>query len=208
MIIETAFEQGTPEWFAARAGIPSASNFSKIVTSTGAKSKSVTGYVYELAGERLLGTKPEGYTNAAMERGIELESEARAAYEMLFDVDVQEVAMCYKDGEKRFSCSPDGLVEPRIKTMDYYGGIEIKCPNLNTHIEYLYKGVLPAKYVAQVQGSLYITGCEYWDFVSYFPGVDLFCVRVYPDQKFHELLEAALLELCERVNMVVEEIRK
>jgi len=199
MLIENSFEQLSPEWFAARAGIPSASNFDKIVTTTGAPSKQAEKYMYQLAGERLLGTKEESYCNAAMLRGIELEPEARQFYELTLDCEVEQVALVYRDERKLYSCSPDGLLPN--------GGLEIKCPQLSTHIEYLLNGKLPATYYQQVQGSLFVTGADYWDFLSYYPGVKPFFIRVEPDLKFHAKLEAALEQFCNELDKVTNKLR-
>ena len=184
MIIDNC-AQLSDEWFQARSGIPSASNFNKIVTSKGATSKSAEKYMMLLAGERILGTKEETYQNAAMERGILLEPEARALYEMTNDVEVQTVGLCYKDEKKEMSCSPDGLIGENE-------GIEIKCPSLAVHVGYLLKGVLPTDYVQQVQGSMYITGRKYWVFMSYYPGIHPLIIKIERDIEFQTKLGAAL----------------
>jgi len=185
MIVVDSFTQGTEEWYAARCGVITASNFDKVVTSKGAPSKQSTKYLYRLAAERVTGTVPQSYTNAAMQRGTEIEPEARAYYELMEDVSVREVALCYRDEEKTVSCSPDGLVGDE-------GGLEIKCPLPETHIEYLLAGKLPTAYIQQVQGSLYVTGREWWDFLSYCPGLKPLQIRVQRDEAFIAKLEAAL----------------
>lgn len=199
MLIENSFEQLSPEWFAARAGIPSASNFDKIITGAGQPSKQAEKYMYQLAGERLLGTKEESYCNAAMQRGIELEPEARSFYEALYGCDVEQAGLVYKDERKIFSCSPDGLLEN--------GGLEIKCPQLSTHIEYLTGNKIPSTYYQQVQGSLYICGLEFWDFMSYYPGIKPFIIRVEPDLKFHARLEVELEKFCFQLDVLEKKIR-
>jgi putative phage-type endonuclease len=198
MIIET-FPQRSEEWYAAKAGVPSASNFDKIVTMAGQRSKQADKYLYQLAGEKVLGKIEDGYCNAAMTRGIELEPEARSFFEMLHDVEVQEVGMCYRDEQKLFSCSPDGLMEN--------AGLEIKCPQLSTHIEYLLNNALPATYFQQVQGSLYVTGLSHWFFMSYYPGIKPLIVKVEPDLKFHAKLEAALEQFCNELDKVTNKLR-
>lgn len=104
------YEQGSDEWYAARVGIPSASVIDKIITTKGEVSRSGEKLMYQLAGERIIGRKEESYTNAAMERGIELEAEARALFSLTTGLDVDEVGLCYMDERKAFSCSPDGLI--------------------------------------------------------------------------------------------------
>jgi len=191
--------QCSDEWFAARVGVPSASCFDKILTDTGKVSTSREKYLYQLAGERLLGCKEETYQSAAMSRGLELEPEARDTYAFITGSEVQTVGIVYKDERKRFSCSPDGLPPER--------GLEIKCPSIAVHTEYLHKGKLPTTYFPQVQGSLYITGLEVWDFMSYFPGMDPLIVTVEPNLKWHKQLEAELERFCDDLDKVTESLR-
>jgi len=198
-MITLDLEQGGPEWFAARAGIPTASNFDKIITTKGEPSKSAKKYMYQLAGERILGAPVETYTNGAMERGIALEAEAREMYGLTTGNEVRQVGLCYQNEERCFSCSPDGLTD--------IGGLEIKCPLLSTHVEYLLKGKLPTEYFQQVQGSLFVTGLPWWDFFSYYPGMPPFRVRVTPDELFHNALSAALSSFCSELDNTVDFLR-
>lgn len=201
-MLTESFEQGSPEWFKARSGIPTASCFNKIITTKGAPTKGETRkkYIYQLAGERLLGDKAESFSNDWMKRGVELESEAREAYSFITGHEVIEVGLCYKDKKKSYSCSPDGLV-------DENGGLEIKCPSLPVHTEYLHKDKLPTTYFQQVQGTLFVTGREWWDFVSFFPGVKTLIKRVEPDKEFHKKLENALMDFCNELDKITEQLR-
>ena len=174
--------QGSEEWFKARAGIPTASNFDKIITMKGEPSKQRTKYMYQLAGESILGTKEETYQNAAMQRGIELEDEARLLYEISQGVKVEEVGFCL---DVQYGASPDGMVEDD-------GLVEIKCPSLAVHVEYVVKNELPSTYYQQVMGQLLVTGRKWCDFVSYYPGMKPFIKRVKRDSDFTILLEIEL----------------
>lgn len=191
--------QRSPEWFKARCGIPTASNFDKIVTSDGKPSKQRTKYMYQLVGEKLGGTIEETYQNFAMLRGVEMEHEARCLYEIVGQP-VQEVGFCLSDCG-RFGCSPDGLVEGN-------GGIEIKCPIISTHVEYLLKcqEEMPSDYFQQVQGCLFITGREWWDFVSYFPGLKPLIIREEPNDTFQRLLKKELEFFTEELDELVRRI--
>ena len=206
MIIED-FEQGSPEWFEARVGIPSASVFDKLITSKGALSTSRQKLLYKLAGERVLGEKEDGYTNGAMQRGIDLEPEARALFELTTGLKVKEVGLCYYDKRKDRSCSPDGLVETGMTLME---GLEIKCPELATHVEYLIGDKLPTKYFQQVQGSMYISGLEKWYFMSYYPGMKPFHIVVERDEiwiaKLSKALDDFVVELDETHKLLIEEV--
>lgn len=183
-------EQGTEEWAKARVGIPTASKFDQIVTSDGKPSKQRTKYLYSLAAEKVTGKPLESYQNEAMLRGLEMEAEARAFYELQNDVTVQSVGICYLDSAQNIGASPDGLVGDD-------GGLEIKCPMAATHVSYLLEKKLPTEYFQQVQGNLYVTGRKWWDFMSYYPGMKPFIVRVERDEKFIEALSLAVDEFNE-----------
>lgn len=155
-------EQGTEEWLAARCGIPTATGISNIVTPTGKKSGSYLPYLAELIAESIEGLK-ENYKSEDMARGNELEPFARAAYEFETGNAVVQVGGVYLNADKDLMISPDGLI-PNLRK-----GLEIKCPQMKTHIKYLLQGGVPQEYLIQVQSALWVTGYETWDFVSYCP---------------------------------------
>ena len=155
-------EQGTEEWLAARCGIPTATGISNIVTPTGKKSGSYLPYLAELIAESIEGLK-ENYKSEDMTRGNELEPFARAAYEFETGNAVVQVGGVYLNSDKDLMISPDGLI-PNLRK-----GLEIKCPQMKTHIKYLLQGGVPQEYLIQVQSALWVTGYETWDFVSYCP---------------------------------------
>lgn len=155
-------EQGTEEWLAARCGIPTATGISNIVTPTGKKSGSYLPYLAELIAESIEGLK-ENYKSEDMARGNELEPFARAAYEFETGNAIVQVGGVYLNADKDLMISPDGLI-PNLRK-----GLEIKCPQMKTHIKYLLQGGVPQEYLIQVQSALWVTGYETWDFVSYCP---------------------------------------
>lgn len=155
-------EQGSEEWLSARLGIPTATGFENIVTATGKKSASYIKYMAELIEESILGGG-DTFKSGFMERGNQLEPQARAAYEFLTGNDVIQVGGVYLNENRDVMVSPDGLI-PSLKK-----ALEIKCPKMSTHIRYLLEGGVPAEYVIQVQANLWVTGYETWDFVSYCP---------------------------------------
>ncbi len=185
-------EQGTKEWLGARLGRPSASQFSKLVTTAGKPSASADDYISEMIAERITGEREPIYVNEWMQRGTELEPRARETYEFMYDVDVQEVGFILDDSGE-FGCSPDGLIGED-------GGVEFKCPAPKNHIAWSRKGKCPSKHYAQVQGCLYITGRKWWDFMSYHPDMKPFVVRVERDEEF-------IAKLAEQISLAVEEIK-
>lgn len=175
--------QMSPEWFKARLGLPTASNFDQIITTKCEPSKQALKYMYKLAGERVSGTCEESYTNAAMQRGIDLEPEAIAFYEIVNDCKVEKVGFFFEEG--KFGCSPDGLVGDD-------GMIQIKCPSMAVHVGYLLDNKVPTDYFQQVQGELYVTGRKWSDFISYYPALKPLIVRVERDEKFITALASEL----------------
>lgn len=188
-------EQGTDEWLNLRSGIPTASNFKKIVTSKGWPSKQQKDYMYKLAGEIILGEKSENFQSEYMQRGNELEDEAIEVYEKITGYTVERVGFCLCD--EGWGASPDGLINED-------GQVQIKCPKLETHIGYLLKNKLPTDYFQQVQGELFVTGRKWSDFVSYYPKFKPMIVRVERDEDFMELLEKELHIFLEELNKTVE----
>jgi len=192
-------EQRSPEWYAARLGIPTASNFAKIITSNGAPSKQADGYLNQLVAERITGTMEEGFQSASMEEGVRREAASRRIYAMDHETEVQEVGFCLHYSGL-FGCSPDGLVGDD-------GMIELKNPLAKTAIQYLRSGDLPSDYFHQVQGQLLVTGREWCDFVVYYPGLWRFEIRVLPDKEFHGKLLDALMTFCRELDVVEGDLR-
>ena len=184
-------KQGSPEWHAARLGIPTASNFSKILTpATGKASTQAKGYMMSLLAEWLTGVPSEEGVTLFMDRGKELEPLARKWYANEYDVSVKEVGLVLRD-DKLVASSPDGLVgEP--------GTLEIKCPSAKTHIEYLLDG-LPGGYFAQIQGALWLTGREWTDLVAFHPDLPPIVKRVPRDEGYIQALDAAVSTFVEHL---------
>ena len=194
-------EQGSQEWLQLRLGIATASNFKKIITSTGVESKSLKDYAFELASDSLL-TEPEAsFQSEAMIRGNELEEEARSYYSFVNDVKIDQVTFIKKD---EIGYSPDGLIGEN-------GVIEIKCPLKKNHLKYLIDNKLPSEYKPQVQGGLYISEREYCDFISYHPlfkdDKKMFVVRIYRDEEYIKKLSDLLTKTIELKNEILTKLQ-
>lgn len=191
-MIKLDHEQGTPEWFAARIGLPSASNFKKIITSTGKASTSASTYMLDLLSELVTGAKTEGATNEWMQRGIELEYDAVGLYEMLYDVDTEESGFILHNS-RRFGCSPDRLIGKD-------GGLEIKCPKPSTHMKYLLGGKCPTEYYPQVMGCMLVTDAKWWDFMSYHPEIKPLIVRVQRNDEYINKMRLQVFQFCDKLD--------
>lgn len=178
-------EQGSEAWFEARRGIPTASNFKRILTAGGRRSDSAPQYLRELVREYHNGRAPPE-TNQWMARGIELEPEARAVYAEITGASVAQTGLVYLDDARLVAASPDGLIGA-------HGLLEIKCPMTETHLNYLDSARVPAAHVPQVQGQLWVTGRQWCDFFSYHPGCAPCLIRVHRDEAYIGKLRAAVL---------------
>ena len=192
--------QGGESWFQEKLGKPSASRFDEIVTTKGELSKQREGYLYDLAAQVISGISPEGFKSSAMEEGTRREDESRKLYELINDAEVKQCGVIYKDEWKLALCSPDGIVNNSY-------GLELKNVIPKTMVKYLLDGVLPAAYFQQVQGSLYITGFDRWDFLAYSPGLPPLIIEVSRDEIFIAKLEVALYEFCADLRKMVERLR-
>jgi putative phage-type endonuclease len=200
-------DQGTEEWFTIRIGKVTASRVADVIakTKTG-YSATRDNYMAQLICERLTGQKGESFTNAAMQHGTDTEPLARAAYEALKDVLVDEVGFVPHPTIEMAGASPDGLVGED-------GLLEIKCPNTATHIETLISKVVPGKYNTQMQFQMACTGRKWCDFVSFdnrLPEMfQLFVTRVPRDEVFIRLIESEIVqfiaELDDKINKLMKE---
>lgn len=189
-------DQGSTEWFACRLGIPTASRFKDVL----AKGQGLTRkkYLYTLAGEILTGEPAESYTNDHMERGKQMEDEARERYAFQTGTDPVQVGFMRRGD---VGCSPDALIGED-------GLLEIKTKLPALHLEVLERGTLPPEHVAQVQGQLWISGRAWCDFVSYWPKLPLFVCRVERDDAYIATLSAEVMAFCEELEALTHKYRR
>lgn len=178
-------EQRSPEWFELRKGIPTASQFDKIITSQGNDSAQAEAYLVallaELAGEESASSFAGSYWT---ERGIALEDRATRRYEQVARNKTTKVGFVTDFG-RTMGCSPDRLVGTD-------GLLEVKCPAPHTHEQYLRKQQIDTRYFPQVQGQLLITGRRWVDFFSYDPDQPHFLVRVFRNEPYIATLKQLL----------------
>ena len=177
--------QGTQEWLLLRSGIPTASNFDKIVTPGGKLSKSQEPYMFKLLAERLMGHPCEEFMSMWMQRGNAEEARAVQFYELQCDLDTTPIGFITNDAGT-IGASPDRLVgDP--------GLLEIKVPKEATHMSYLLRsGSAYEEYRVQVQGQLWVTGREWSDVLSWHPELPPALLRIVRDEPFIMILSAAV----------------
>lgn len=201
-------QQSSPEWYAARLGIPTASEFATILAKgrSGGDSKTRRTYMLKLIGERITGTPMWNYQNEHMERGKTDEEDARNAYCFLRDTEVERCGFLKNDGllgraGESVGCSPDGLIGKE-------GMFEAKSRLAHLQCEILLTpDVLPPEHVAQCQGALWVAEREWLDFVSHCPGMPLFVLRVYRDEPYIKQLAHAVDIFVNELHTVMDAVK-
>lgn len=169
--------QGSDEWRKVRLGIPTASQFGKLITAKTTKpSSQADAYMDELLAEWALGAPLEDGDSLWMERGKEMEAEAALYYEMVRDIDTIPVGFVLRD-DGLVGCSPDRLVGDD-------GLLEIKVPSAKIHMRYLRTQAVEDDYRPQVQGQLWICGRQWLDLLSFNPELPSVIIRCERDEAF------------------------
>lgn len=192
-------DQGSADWYAARAGKVTASELHTVLAKGKDGGASVTrrAYMLRLAGEIITGQCAETYSNGHMERGKAMEAEARERYAFEHDADPQLVGFI-ENGRK--GCSPDAL-------LDANGLLEIKTKEPHRLIECLLRDSFPPEHRAQCQGALWIAEREWIDLAIYWPGMPLTVHRAYRDEAYIKALAEAVDAFNAELDAVVAKVR-
>ena len=193
-------EQGSPEWFQARCGYATASNFSAVLAKGQGKTRQ--SYLLRVAAETLTGKPVETYSNGHMERGKEQEVDARSEYERIKQVMVQEVGLILHD-EIKVAASPDFLVGDE-------GGGEIKSVIPTVQLETIRSGGYPSEHKAQIQGNLWISERQWWDFISWSPDLpaplNVYIFHVERDEEYIANLEKEAILFLSDASAYIENV--
>lgn len=194
--------QGSAEWLKLRAGIPTASQFHRVITpKKGEPSAQAEGLICDLVAERFMGRPLASAEMPWMKEGLEREPKAAEYYEIVNDVKLLPVGLCTTDDGK-IGASPDRLIEGVDD-----GLVEIKCPQVQTHIGYMLGKGPDETYRVQLQGQLLVTEREWVDIISYYPGLPHVTVRVHRDEEFIGKLRKLLYDVIEQVDKRMEELK-
>ena len=187
------FEQRTEDWYNIRKGKMTASNAETII----ANGKGLETYIYNLMAEYYSSAEKENYINADMQRGIDLDTEAKIEFQFYTGLDIKEVG-CVELNEYILA-SPDGLIGDD-------GLIEIKCPNDSIYFKLLLSNNIKPEYIAQMQMQMYVTERQYCYFVSYNPNFEksLYIKKINRDEEMIDKLKKGL----ERGTQLIKEIKE
>ena len=200
------FSQYDDSWWGARNGIPTASPANRLVTTKGISTDGKTreDYCLRLAVERVTGVYAGSeYTSWAMQEGHKREPKARLAFEMTRGLEVQTVGIVYEDVQKKWACSPDGLMEK--------AGLEIFCPdapNAARCFRNPQKALSIAGKMQQIQMSLMVTGFDLWYFEVFYPGLKPLIQEVPRNEEFIGQLRDELNKFTIEIAMVTRELRE
>lgn len=185
-------QPGSPQWFACRKGIPTASRFHEILTPTGklASNDKARRCAYQLVSERLLNESMQTVKETDwMIHGKNMEPNALAHFQFVYEVALEPIGfVTTNDG--RAGASPDAHI---VGTKQY---AEIKCPAPWTHLGYLLDGP-GTDYRPQVQGQLWVCEAEAVHFFSYHPQMPAYHVVVKRDDQYIALLAKAVTDFCD-----------
>ena len=171
-------QQTSPDWWDIRRGIPTASEFDRILSPKKLKTGGQVRYLADLLADVAFEDRPgvhywsERLTkppNTAVKNGVKREAESRAWLAMERECHVELVGFVLDDSGM-YGCSPDGLIISDSGCLD--GTLECKNPQPNTQARRLISGDLPSEYVNQCHGHLIVTGLARCTFLSYCPPFD------------------------------------
>lgn len=195
-------DQGSEEWLTARRGKITGSRFkdARDKLKGGQPSKACLGYAMDIARERIGGSAPPKFQNAAMRTGTEQEPFARAMYEARTGHMVDEAGF-YLSDDAVFGLSPDGLI-------DDDGVLEIKTMvSSDTLFTAVADGDLSA-YMDQCLGYLWLLGRQWVDLVLWCPDLNHMAIhRITRDEDAIEALEADLMAFARLVTQYENTLR-
>jgi len=173
-------KQGSSAWHNARIGVVTGTRIGRVMGKDTTQENLMVELLTNMMGSK---TDEDGFTNDAMERGILMEPIALACASKTLGFKYETLGMMYSSEIEGFATSPDAVV--RNEEGVVIGGIEIKCPNTKSHLEYIVKGKIPAKYRYQIYAQFLVCPTvEWWHFMSY----DDRCGNSDKSQEFYQVV--------------------
>lgn len=200
-------EQGSPEWYEARLGLPTASCYHKVMANP-RKGSTVSltrrSYMMHLVGERITGKSSAEYAFKShhMERGNEWEQDVCDIYGFSH-ADGQELTKqgFLKHLELNTGCSVDRLVGTK-------GILSVKTAGPHILSEIILADRFPPEHMQQAQGELWLTEREWVDIAIYWPGMPLFVKRTKRDQAMMNEIAAAVKAFNRELDDTERQVRR
>jgi len=185
-------EQNTEAWDDLRSGKLTASIAKKLVTPTGKRSTQYKGEIARIIAERMGLQEPEEIKPTWwMQRGTNLEHEARAWFEVETDLTVRTDIGFIESDDHLVGASPDGII--MTDTCRPYTPLELKVPKPSTHISWYLDGVVPKEHIGQVHYQIALCEAAHGYFCSYNPNTPPLILRV-DRGPYTETMEKAIEE--------------
>ena len=154
-------EQGSQEWMMMRLGVATASCAKEWMA--GRSTATYQTYLADKVAEVCTGSFADQVSSKALQWGKDHEETARIAYEFQTVSVIKQIPFIYKDADRRFGCSPDGIT-------DSAHGLELKCPFRSAvYIQFRCDEKIKPEYVEQCQYSMWVSGRDEWHFANYDP---------------------------------------
>lgn len=197
MKIHRQLQQKSWEWFKVRAGKVTGSELKNLITEglsiRGWKTQMPQSYLHRKLAEKWRGEALQSFQgNQQTDQGVLWEDRARKHFASFLEADIETVGGIESDDERCW-CSPDGIIGETT-------GLEIKCPNADTHVGWLLAGGMPEEHVLQVQFSLWVSGFPAWHFLSYCNGWPQLAIPVEPNKQTIMLIEDAVAKFNARMD--------
>jgi hypothetical protein len=201
--------QGSDEWLQARRGLLTASQMDRIVTPTlkAASNEKERQHLYELLAQRITGYVEPHYISDDMLRGMADEADAVRLYAQHF-APVDHIGFITNDRWGfTIGYSPDGLVGAD-------GLVECKSRRQKYQAQTIVQNVaidggttIPDDYLLQCQTGLLVSERKWIDFISYCGGMPMAVIRVWPDQKVQDAIQAAAEAFEQRIAKAMQSYR-
>ena len=223
-------EQGSSDWWLARSGIPTASEFDRIVTPPDYRDKYDCGHegcahTSENAAKKC--KKGEGkaikYQDVGMRQSVSInayrnkllaewlrgkpdegfQSEwMKRGHEVEAEARSAYAFITDTEPEQVGFCLRNRVGCSPDALVNEDGGLEVKAPSPGVHVGYLLDGRVPLTYRVQILGSLYVTQRDWWDFCSYHPDLEPLIIRTWRKdvEKELEALHEALMAFVARLD--------
>lgn len=198
-------EQQSPEWFELRNKYPLTASNAQAIGNNG---KGLESLVWEKLSEKYSSANKEQFASVHLDRGNELEPQARELYMLETGKEVTEVGFITDDEISEVGgASPDGLVNDD-------GLLEIKCFADTKHfkalVDFKKTGAfdIEPQYIWQMQQQMLFTGRKWVDFLAYNPNYSqsLLIQRVLPDLEKQKQIKEGLNKGEELINEIEKNI--
>ncbi len=195
-------EQHSPEWFALRAGIVTASEADQLITPEFVIRKGAMPetYLCRKLAEKWTGKAVMSGSSWEMEQGTIREVDVIGWFSAFYDIDVKRVGFITTDNGTA-GCSPDGLLPDGR-------GLEAKSPQPTNTVRYLLAGECPKEYVVQVQFCMYVMGTPSHEFVSYRPGFPPLKLTVARDEVAMKAIAEALATFNRKIELGLADLKR